>query len=88
MRRETSTNFGENQRRSGNSCELRFCDIRDVPATTLMADVAQAAFPLGVGGPSRGREGARKPALTPKTEVCEEPEVRPSKHGSRSTARR
>ena len=51
------TNFGENQRRSGNSCELRFCDIRDVPATTLMADVAQAAFPLGVGGPSRGRGG-------------------------------
>ena len=69
--------------KKGNGREPRFCDSRDVPVTSLMTDVAQVAFPLReVGGPSRGRGGTRKPALTPETEACEEPKVRPS----RSTA--
>lgn len=83
MRRETSTNFGENQR-----CEPRFCDSRDVPVTTLMTDVGQAAFPLGGGWTKSGQRGCKEASSRPEMAACEEPEVRPSKHGSRSTAHR
>ena len=52
--------------KKGHGHEPRFCDSCDVPVTSLMTDVAQAAFPQGGGWTKSGERGHKEASSHPR----------------------